>query len=429
MFRVPIAALRRGIHAHPTTRRREAPVARARRLVTCWLREAREGAGDVPRVLASPGGAGRWIRRTWTRHLVVLGVAVVTALALPAALDAGLPAIFPDVKVEKKILGLLPRQTTQENPLVPVAKSVLLALAWAGIACAAVTVSLRAARAVVRDLDAIARHSPSGRVGTNGRYAIERELSRGGMGVVYAATDEVLGRRVALKELPLGLARDPAFVVRFRQEARALARLTHSNIIQVYDLIDEADRLWMAIELVEGSDLASVLARHGKMNAHATAALAVQIADGLGYAHEHGVIHRDVKPSNVLLTAAGDAKIADFGIAKLTESSTHTLTGEVFGTPRYMSPEQATGSAVGPQSDIYSLGVLLFEMLTGAPPFVGEPLHVLSQHVSQQPPSFRGTAADVSAELESVVLRMLAKEPSERPRGMRQIVVELARFR
>ena len=197
------------------------------------------------------------------------------------------------------------------------------------------------------DSDARPRPTAPPRPEPSGRYTLQEELGRGAMGVVYAAMDRVLDRAVAVKEFSPSVVSDPQLMERFEREARSLARLTHPNIVQVYDLLEETDRLWMVIELVEGGDAATLLSRRGRLDPVETARIGAQVAEGLAYAHGRGVVHRDVKPANVLLTRDGTAKVADFGIAKMLGSGQETVAGTVFGSPSYMSPEQASGATRG----------------------------------------------------------------------------------
>jgi len=270
-------------------------------------------------------------------------------------------------------------------------------------------------------------------VGVEQRYRVIKEIGRGGMGVVYQALDSALEREVALKELPTHLTAQPEFARRFKQEARMLGRLSHPNIVQVYDLVEDGERLWIAMELVKGGTLADAIERSGGSIAVPRALeLAQQIAAGLAYAHSQGVIHRDIKPINVLLTQeeGGTAKITDFGLAKHVASSVHTQEGTLLGSARYMSPEQAAGRATDARSDIYSFGITLYEMLAGRTPFEGEIAAVLAQHLSQPPPPLRHWRADVPERLESLVHFLLAKQPEERPATLRvaaEALAELAR--
>jgi tRNA A-37 threonylcarbamoyl transferase component Bud32 len=263
-----------------------------------------------------------------------------------------------------------------------------------------------------------------------GRYTIIEELGHGANGVVYRADDAVLGRQVALKELPVRLTEDDVVAPRFRQEARALARLNHPNIVQVYDFIEHDRRMWMAIELVEGGTLASFLERRGTMSAPDAAGLGGRIADAVGFAHDRGVVHRDLKPLNVLLADERTPKVTDFGLAKLTEGEVHTVEGTVMGSPHYMSPEQADGGPIDRRADIYSLGVILYQMIAGKVPFDGDIASVLAQHIRKPPLPLRKAAPNkpVPAKLDRLVTAMLAKKPHDRPDDMGQVSAVLGQL-
>jgi len=268
--------------------------------------------------------------------------------------------------------------------------------------------------------------SPGAVVGADGRYRLEREVGHGGMGVVYQALDTALDRAVALKELPLHLTARSDLARRFRQEARLLARLSHPNIVQVYDFIEDGNRLWIAMEFVDGGTLADAIDRTGALAPTEAVRLGRQLAAGLGFAHEQGVIHRDVKPINVLLKTDGVPKITDFGLAKLLESSVHTQEGSLLGSACYMSPEQAAGRPADGRSDVYSLGVTFYEMLCGRTPFEGETASVLAQHLTQDPTPLGELARDVPPALEALVMHMLEKAPDRRPTDLAAVAQALS---
>jgi len=249
------------------------------------------------------------------------------------------------------------------------------------------------------------------------------------MGVVYLALDLKLDREVALKSLPFHLGERPEITRRFRQEAQLLARLNHPHIVSVHDLFEADTRLWMALELVRGGTLAEDMARSGGTIALQRALkFARHIASGLAYAHERGIVHRDVKPSNVLLTLEPDpiAKLNDFGIAKALDATTHTQTGTLIGSARYMSPELAAGEPGDERADLYALGVTIFELVTGRPPFEGEVRSVLARQISEEPPPLRALQPSAPEPLESLVRQLLAKDPAQRPVDLAPVITTLA---
>jgi serine/threonine-protein kinase len=272
-------------------------------------------------------------------------------------------------------------------------------------------------------------HAPEHlRVGPEKRYCLEGELGRGAMGIVYRARDEVLERMVALKELPVYLACDEDLVLRFRREARILAQLQHPNIVQIYDLIEHDGHLWLAMEMVEGGDLDSLLRARGNLPATEAARLGVQMADALAHAHARGIIHRDLKTANVLLGTGGCPKVTDFGLAKLSRSSQFTQEGAILGSPIYMSPEQAAGKGADERSDIYALGIVLYTLLTGRPPFEGDTASVLAQQITQAPPSPCQFVGELPEGLEALLLALLAKDPVRRPQEMAEVAAALRPF-
>lgn len=247
------------------------------------------------------------------------------------------------------------------------------------------------------------------------RYRIDRRLAVGGMGTVYVATDERLGREVAVKVLKEELAHDERFVERFRREARAAGALTHPNVANVYDFAQDGERHYMVMELVRGRDLARVLREESPLDPARSALITAQIARALQHAHAAGVVHRDIKPANVIVEEDDRAKVTDFGIARAVGDSTLTATGSVLGTAHYISPEQASGAEIGPASDIYSLGIVLYEMLTGSLPFTGDSaIGVAMRHVSDEVPAPSALNPEVSRELDEVVAHATAKEPARR---------------
>ena len=262
------------------------------------------------------------------------------------------------------------------------------------------------------------------------RYEIRREIARGGMAEVYLAHDRLLERAVALKALSPEYARDPAFVERFRREARSAAALNHPNIVGIHDWGQEDGTYFIVMEYVEGRTLSDILRSEGPIDPRQASEIAADIASALSFAHRAGVVHRDVKPGNVLITAAGGVKVTDFGIARQGTSAGLTQTGSVMGTATYFSPEQAQGLPVDGRSDVYSLGVVLYEMVTGVAPFTGDsPVSVAYKHVREAPIPPSRRIPDLPADLEQIILTAMAKDPDHRYQSADDMRADLLRFR
>jgi serine/threonine protein kinase len=260
-----------------------------------------------------------------------------------------------------------------------------------------------------------------------GKYQITGLIGTGGQGQVHSAIDNDLGREVAIKSLHHSESADAAGVNRFRSEAKSLARIIHSNIATLIDFFPLDDHLYMIMELVHGRTLEDILRERGEgLGVRECLAIVAQAADGLAYAHETGVIHRDVKPSNLMITASGRVKIMDFGIARVRGSDRLTRVGTAVGTPLYMSPEQCMGSDGDERSDIYSLAIVLYELLAGAPPFEGKTDHQLAEaHIKSSPSPLIPRIAGVTPAIESAVMKALSKKPEQRFVSMRAFSVAL----
>jgi len=467
---------------------------------------SREAAVLFPRLARKPSVVLLWLASARVSQVALLSLAVALSLGLPHLLEATLPRLYPDITVEKKVFGLIPRRVVEVDPRRETRRFQVTASAWAGAGlCVGFLLWLHVPTAMSRAQEAARRreeeadellpsaphdslglyraslrlatdpahesallgkvvdlerrlgrvdagasgsHRPRqpragaateqrpraqgmsglGAIGPERRYRLRQELGRGGMGVVYLATDRVLDRQVALKELPVRLNDDSDLAGRFRQEARVLAQLTHPHIVQVYDLFEDQGRSWIAMEYVAGGDLASLIEERGRLTVSEATQVAWRIADAMQLAHEKEIVHRDIKPLNVLLTADGTPKLADFGIARLIASGPHTVVGTVFGSPEYMSPEQAAGETVDHRSDIYSLGVSLYEMLTGNLPFRGETAALLVQQINASPRPPGQLVEGLPVDLEIVVLAMLEKDPAQRPADMATVARLLAPF-
>jgi eukaryotic-like serine/threonine-protein kinase len=258
-----------------------------------------------------------------------------------------------------------------------------------------------------------------------GRYELLELVGRGGMSSVWKAQDRLLDRSVAIKVLHEHYTQDEEYVERFRREARSVAQVSHPNIVTVIDRGEDGGRQYIVFEYVAGENLKQLIEREGPLPVHDALLLALQMARALGFAHDRGLIHRDVKPQNVLLNDEGQAKMTDFGIARSVDVDGVTVTGTVLGTSEYIAPEQARGQRVDAHTDVYSLGVVLYELLTGAVPFSGESfVTVALQHVNEPPPDVLDHRPDCPPRVALLIERAMDKNPDDRP-AMNELVNEL----
>jgi beta-lactam-binding protein with PASTA domain/tRNA A-37 threonylcarbamoyl transferase component Bud32 len=266
-----------------------------------------------------------------------------------------------------------------------------------------------------------------------GRYAVIERVGSGGMAEVYRARDELLGREVAVKVLSDRLSTDRSFVERFRREAQSAANLNHPNVVSLYDYGADDGAYYIVMEYIEGKSLGDVVAENGPLLPERAAEIASDVAAALERAHGSGLVHRDIKPTNIMVTSSGQTKVTDFGIARALgaggEQTQMTQAGMVIGTAAYLSPEQAQGNPVDARSDVYSLGCVLFEMLTGRPPFAGDtPLAIAYKHVREDPVAPSGVNSDVPGALDAITLKALSKNPDDRYASARAMRDDLQRF-
>lgn len=265
-----------------------------------------------------------------------------------------------------------------------------------------------------------------------GRYAVIERVGAGGMAEVYRARDDLLGREVAIKVLHDRYSRDRSFVERFRREAQSAANLNHPNIVALYDYGADGDTYYIVMEFIEGRSLAEIIEEEGPLLPERAAEIAADVAKALERAHSNGLVHRDVKPSNIMITTSGQTKVTDFGIARALGGDgeqTMTQTGMVIGTAAYLSPEQAQGTPIDARSDVYSLGIVLYEALTGRPPFSGDtPLAIAYKHVRENPTPPSSVNSDVPDALDAVTMKALAKNPDNRYSSATAMHDDLQRF-
>ena len=264
-----------------------------------------------------------------------------------------------------------------------------------------------------------------------GRYEIISELGQGAMGVVYKAIDPLIERTVAIKTIKLDLSREELanFEERFYREAKSAGRLSHPNIVTIYDVGKSDNSAYMAMEFLEGQLLREVLDAHTALSIDKIVDIAAQVADGLAYAHENGIVHRDIKPANIMLVRDGVAKIMDFGIAQMPTGS-RTLAGTVLGSPKYMAPEQVIGKLVDGRSDLFALGVMLYEMLTGESPFDGDNINTIMYRIlNETPVPPKSLTPRIPEVFNYIVAKALAKEPGERYQSAKELANDLRNYK
>jgi len=382
------------------------------------------------------------LRETWSTLLGSLGLpphrqaALQSYWYIPAALllaglvqfavipltDILLETIYPPVK-EKKLFGLY--EKTVDDSRLAVRKGQSRLVWWllsGGLAAGGGVLVFRQRRAGSSDETLIAQALP---VSNQQRYILKGEIGRGTMGIVYAAYDTVLQREVAVKELPESLVQDDERRERFKREALLLAQLSHQGIVNIFDLIEDHERLMLVMELVEGGSLDRLLVPKVPMAVDDAVRLVLEMAEALEAIHARGIVHRDLKPANVLIDATGRLKITDFGLARLCQDSSLTVAGSIVGSPLYMSPEQAVGRPADQRSDIYALGAIFYLLLTGVPPFEGAPQEVLSQHLAVPPEPPGSKVEEIPDDVSALVMEMLEKVADERIDSCAKIVERL----
>jgi serine/threonine-protein kinase len=264
----------------------------------------------------------------------------------------------------------------------------------------------------------------------NNRYRLLSQIAAGGMAVVFKAQDTLLNRVVAVKVLRETFATDPTFQARFQREAQAAANLNHANIVTVYDVGQDAGRHYIVMEYIDGQDLKQIIRAEAPLPINRAVDIAIQISAALGAAHRAGLVHCDVKPQNVLVTADGRVKVTDFGIARVLSQASPGVTETVWGTPHYISPEQAAGEAPTPASDVYAVGVIVYEMLSGRLPFEGETHTQLAlAHLRDEPPPLTSLNPAVPAQIDAIVRKVMSKEPAARYRTADQLATILIEYR
>lgn len=385
------------------------------------------GLNDSWFLVRAPGSLYLGLKKKWlVPGLLLLSLLLVPTLFLPIT-HMALEKIYPST-TKDKLVRLF--KTNHQNELLATRKTQAAALLWL-LFGTGVTFGLVLYAPVVRqasdDENMLLQKPPGDPLpenslsGLDDRYTIKSEIGSGAMGVVYSAIDRTLERRVALKELPSVFVRDSERRVRFRREALTLAKLTHPGIVHIYDLLDDNRRMILVMELVSGGTLEDLIARKAPFSIDDTCRMIQSVCETLHHVHQNDIIHRDLKPANILIDERGNLKVTDFGLARLRQDSDLTIDGSIFGSPKYMSPEQAEGKTADHRSDIYSLGIIFYELITGAPPFNGAPALVMAQQISKEPTPPVQVVDSVTQDFSDLIMSMLVKDPDNRLVDLQEI--------
>ncbi len=396
-----------------------------------FLSRLKSGLKDTWFLLRSPDSLYLGLKKKWLVPTFLLLLLILVPTVLIPSSHLILEKLYPAVAKER-LFGLI--KSTHEDERLEVRKIQASYLLWIlsgvgvtlGLIIYAPIIRFSANIEKVRLLEKLQQDvGGTGSFNLEERYQIESEIGSGAMGVVFSTFDKILERNVALKELPSVYVKDSERRERFRREALTLAKLTHPGIVHIYDLLDDGERMILVMELVKGGTLADLIANQAPVAIPEACHLIAQVCEALSHVQQNGIVHRDLKPANILIDKQQHLKVTDFGIARLAQESSLTLEGSLMGTPHYMSPEQAAGKTTDFRSDIYSLGVIFYELLTGSLPFTGEPATVLLQQIYDQPSPLQGKLGPLGDEVEGLVMAMLTKDPDKRLADYRDILRQL----
>ncbi len=394
-------------------------------------RRLKAGARDSWVLVCSPNFLCLGLKKKWLVPALLLFSLILVPAVLQPTMDFILEKLYPPIE-NKQFFGLIDLSRADTRLKTRKSQSTYLLWTLAGMAIAASLIGY-APTVLVSAEDEKEKLLKSQRKASGvkgpfrleGRYRIDAEIGTGAMGVVFSAFDQKLERQVALKELPSFFVRNPERRERFRREALTLAKLSHPGIVHIYDLLDDGDRMVLVMELVCGGTLEDLIAQRAPVAVAEACRLVDSICETLDHVHRAGIVHRDLKPANILVDEKLNLKITDFGLARLLQEDGLTLDGSVMGSPNYMSPEQAAGKASDHRADLYALGIIFYELLTGVPPFVGEPVAVLVQQLSVVPTTLQLIIPELGDEIAGLVMAMLSKNPDERLSDLRDIRARL----